>query len=348
MKKLNKMLLFVIIGVLIQAVFVRPAGADEVVFINGDRLTGKIIRLVDKKLVFQSDVAGEVTVDVSKIQTFSSEEPVEIHLNDGTILKQKVNQAEPNRFSIEGNETIKAQELDISAVSSINPPPKPEPKWTGNITAGITSTHGNTKTDQRNASLNLSRRTEKDRITLNADYARGKQEDPDTGKEEKTEDWWRTKAKYDYFFTKKLYGYIDNRYEKDSIAELDRRIVFGGGAGYQWIESEDMNFSTEAGLASLYEKYDNTGDSNSELSAQLGYHFDKKLYKKIKFLNDLVYYPSLEEFSDYYMSTTAEVRAYFTERFFANFKAILDYDATPAPGSGDTDVKYIFGLGLNF
>jgi putative salt-induced outer membrane protein YdiY len=326
----------------------QPATADEIVFTNGDRLTGKIIRLVDNKLVFLSDVAGEVSLDASKIQTFSSEEPLEIHLNDGTILKQKVNQAGPKRFSIEGNKMIKTQEIDLSSVSSINPPAKPKPKWTGNISAGLTSTHGNTKTDQRNASLNLNRRTENDRISINADYARGEQEDPVTGKDVKTEDWLRTKAKYNYFFTKKCYGYLDGRYEKDSIAELDKRIIFGGGAGYQWIESEDMNFSTEAGLASLYEKFDNTGDSNSELSMQLGYNFDRKLYKTIKFLNDLTYYPSIEEFSDYYLSTTAEIRAYFTVRFFANFKAILDYDATPAPGSGDTDVKYILGLGINF
>jgi putative salt-induced outer membrane protein YdiY len=327
---------------------VQPATADEIIFTNGDRLTGKIIQLVDKKLLFQSDVAGEVTIDVSKVQTLSSDEPVEIRLNDGIILKQKMLKAGPNRFAIEGTDALPAQEFNLSAVSSINPPAKPKLKWTGNISVGLNSTHGNTKTDQRNASINLNRRTEKDRISLNADYARGEQEDPDTGKEKKTEDWWRTKAKYDYFFSKKLYGYLDNRYEKDSIAKLDRRIVFGGGAGYQWIESEDMNFSTETGLASLYEKFDNTNDSNSELSLQLGYNFDKKLYKTIAFVHDLTYYPSLAEFSNYYLSTSAEFRAYFTERFFANFKAILDYDATPAPGSGDTDVKYIFGLGMSF
>lgn len=333
---------------LCSAIFDLPATADEIIFTNGDRLTGKIIQLVDKKLVFQSDVAGEVTVDVSKVQTLSSDKPVEINLNDGTILKQKLLKAGPNRFSTEETNTLPAREFDLSFVSSINPPAKPKPKWTGNISVGLNSTHGNTKTDQRNASLNLNRRTEKDRISLNADYARGEQEDPDTGKEKKTEDWLRTKAKYDYFFTKKFYGYLNNRYEKDSIAELDRRIVFGSGAGYQWIESEDMNFSTETGLAYLYEKFDNTSDKNREVSMQLGYNFDKKLYKKIKLVHDLTYLPSLGEFSDYYLTTSAEVRAYFTERFFANFKAILDYDATPAPGSGGTDVKYIFGLGMSF
>jgi hypothetical protein len=109
-----------------------------------------------------------------------------------------------------------------------------------------------------------------------------------------------------------------------------------------------MNFSTEAGLASVYEKFDNQTSSNSELSLQLGYSFDKKLRESVTFLHDLTYYPSTDKFSDYYLTSTAEVRAYFSERMFGNFKAIFDYDATPAIGSGSTDVKYIIGVGLSF
>jgi putative salt-induced outer membrane protein YdiY len=322
--------------------------ADEVIFTNGDRLTGKILKLIEGKLVFQSDVAGEVTVDMSKIRTFGSDVPIRILLKNGTILNQKVLKAEPNEFAIEGGDILATQKFNISAISAINPPEKVEPKWTGNISGGFSSTHGNTKTDSINASIDLKRRSEKDRFQVAADYARGRQRDPDTGEMEVTANWWKTRAKYDYFFTKKLYGYIDNRYEKDSIAELDRRVVIGAGGGYQWIESEDMNFSTEAGLASLYEKFDNTNESNSELSMQLGYNFDKKLFKTVKFLHGLTYYPSLEEFSDYYLTTSAEIRAYFTKQMFANFKAILDYDATPSPGSGDTDVKYFLGVGWSF
>jgi putative salt-induced outer membrane protein YdiY len=348
MEKVQKVLLGVIIGIVIQIVFVRPACADEVVFTNGDRLTGKILKLVEGKLVFQSDVAGEVTVDVSKIQTFSSVEPIKIHLKNGTILNQKVLKSDPNRFVIEGGNILQAQEFGISAISAINPPIKPEPRWTGNISGGFTLTHGNTNTDSVNASIDLMRRAEKDRILLAVDYARSIQEDPDTGEKKVTENWWKTKAKYDYFFMKNLYGYVDNRYEKDSIANLDRRVIIGVGGGYQWIESDDMNFSTEAGLASLYEKFDNANNSNSEMSMQVGYNFDKKLYKTVKFLHELTYYPSLGNFSDFYLSTSAEFRAYFTKQMFANFKALMDYDATPSPGAGNTDVKYILGVGWSF
>jgi len=198
------------------------------------------------------------------------------------------------------------------------------------------------------ANANFSKRTEKDRTTISTDYAKAEQEDPDTGEDETIEDWWRAKGKYDYFFSKKMYGYVDGRYEKDAIAELDRRTIIGLGAGYQWIESENMNFSSEFGLASLYEKYDNQTDSNSEISLQLGYNYDKKLRKNIKFVHDLTYYPAIDKFSDYYLTTTAGVRADFTEMFFATAKAILNYDATPAIGAHKTDVKYFLGLGYRF
>ncbi|MHC4436652.1 MAG: DUF481 domain-containing protein [Planctomycetota bacterium] len=333
---------YVLISLCCMVLFAQAIYADEIVFTNGDRLTGKINHAVDGKLVFISDMAGKMTVEISKIQTFSTDEAIEVHLKDGNVLTQKIVNATAGKFAIEGTETVKAQDFDVAAISSINPPPKPKPKWTGNVSAAVTSTHGNTKTEALSASANLSKRTENDRTTISADYARGEQEDPDTGEQKKTEDWWRTRAKYDYFFSKKFFGYLDK------IAELDRRVIVGGGAGYQWIESENMNFSTEGGLASLYEKYKNQTDSTTELSIQLGYNFDKTLAENLKFIHDLTYYPSIDKFSDYYLTTTGEIRANLTERMFANFKVILNYDATPAIGAGSTDTKYLLGLGYSF
>ena len=68
----------------------------------------------------------------------------------------------------------------------------------------------------------------------------------------------------------------------------------------------------------------------------------------MEFLNDATYYPNMKESSDYYLTSTAELRAHFTKQMFGNFKVIFNFDKTPAPGQGDTDVKYILGVGLSF
>lgn len=334
-----------LIGLVCLLLFAQSGQADELVLKNGDRLTGKIVHLVGGKLVFKSDVAGQVTVEVSNIQTFSSADPVTVNLKDKTGFTQKVLSAEAGRFAVEGTEDLKPQQFAVADIVSINPP---IPKWTGDISVGVTSTHGNTKTEMISANANATKRTEKDRTTVSADYAKGEQEDPDTGETVTIEDWWRARGKYDYFFSKKAYGYLDLRYEKDAVAELDRRMIVGVGGGYQWIESDEMNFSTELGLASLYEKFDNQTDSNSELSLQLGYNFDKKLRENIKFTHDLTYYPAIDKFSDYYLTTTAGIRADFTEQLFLTLKAIFNYDVTPAIGRGSTDTKYFLGFGYRF
>ena len=321
---------------------------DELFLKNGDHLTGKIVNLIDGKFSFKSDAAGEVTVNLSDIQTFSSDEPVTIYLKEDTGFRQKVMSGQPGQFAVQGSEALQPQAFAVADIVSINPPIKPVPKWTGDISAGLTSTHGNTKTETISASANLAKRTDKDRTTISSDYAKGEQKDKVTGADETIEDWWRAKGKYDYFFSKKKYGYVDARYEKDAVAELDRRMIIGLGGGYQWVESADMNFSTELGLASLYEKFDNQTDSNSEISIQLGYHFDKKLRKNISFTHDLTYYPSIDKFSNYFLTSTAGIRADFTEEFFASFKTIFNYDETPAVGSHKTDVKYFLGVGYRF
>ena len=339
----------VLIVVLLLVISACPIQADEVLLKNGDRLTGKIKTFADGKLVLESEAAGEVTIPVAKIQTFGSDSPIQVHLKDGTAFNARVfGAAQPDHFAIQSTETLQAQQFQLADIVSINPPAKPKPKWSGDLSAALTSTHGNTRTESISASANLRRRTEKDRTHLSADYGRGQQEDPDTGEEMTTEDWWRAKGKYDYFFTKKMYGYVDGRYEKDAIAELDRRVIVGAGSGYQWIESDDLNFSTELGVASLYEKFDNQTDSNSELSFQAGYHVDTLIIKAVKFIHDLTYYPSVDKFSDYYLTATGELRASFTKTMFANFKVIFNYDATPAMGQGSTDVKYLLGVGLTF
>jgi hypothetical protein len=46
---------------------------DVIVFANGDQLTGKFLRSVEGKVVFHSDLAGDVTVSWDKVKEIRSE-----------------------------------------------------------------------------------------------------------------------------------------------------------------------------------------------------------------------------------------------------------------------------------
>ena len=54
-----------------------PTTADELLFKNGDRLTGRVIALGEGKLRFASTMAGEVEIKLSELRTFSTVDPIE-------------------------------------------------------------------------------------------------------------------------------------------------------------------------------------------------------------------------------------------------------------------------------
>jgi putative salt-induced outer membrane protein YdiY len=318
--------------------------ADEIQFTNGDRLTGKIKSAAGGKMIISTDVAGDVTVDMAKIKTFSTTDPIELNVGEKNVIKAPVTAAENGAIKTAPAGGLAAQPIAIKDIKAINPPPV---KWTGAISANGLLTRGNSNTDNIGLSIDASRRAEKDRLSFLAGYLYGRQKNPDTGEKSTTTDNWFLFGKYDYFLTKRLYAFFSTRIERDRIAELDLRLTPAGGLGYQWIEKPDMNFLTEAGLAWVYENFSNA-DSDDHFALRLAYHFDKKLNDKVTFTHNLEYLPSIEDLSDFNLNADAGVRVTLTKNMFTELKVEWKFDNEPAPGAAENDLRWLLGVGWAF
>ncbi|WP_428940083.1 DUF481 domain-containing protein [Fontivita pretiosa] len=319
------------------------ARADQVLFKNGDKLTGKIQTLDGGKLKIKSTVAGEISVDMNDVATFSTDTPVELRTADGRTINQAIAAAEQGQVR-----SADGQALPLESIRKINPP---KSAWTGSILVNGAIARGNTNTEELGVKIDASLRRETDsiddRFTVGAGYNFGRQEDPDTGEKNTTTDHWFAQGKYDRFFNEKLYGYGLAKVEHDRIAGLDWRLSPGIGVGYQWIESARMNFNTEAGLSYVYEEYD-TGDSNDFVSVRLAYHFDKQLRQNVSFFHNVEYLPSVEDIADFIITADAGMRVSLTDSFFTEFKFEWQHDSTPAAGAVDDDLRYLLGVGWTF
>ena len=302
----------------------------QVVLNNGDRLTGTVKQMTEGTVTLETELAGTVTIPMENIRSIATGETVELVYTDGTTATEAVSDATP-----------------LANIKAINPPKPAPPRWKGDVSGALVYTRGNTWNESYSFSANAQKRTENDRTTLKGDTAKKKEKASGSLEEVTTEDWLKTMAKYDYFVSKKMYLFGEGRYETDDQAQLDNRIIYGGGTGYQWIESETLNFATEVGLSCVYENYENNG-TDKKLSARGSYHLDTALNQTFSFIHDLAYFPSTEDVSDYYLSTSAELRAKLNTHWFLNAKVLFDYDATPATGEGSSDVKYLLGAGFSF
>ncbi len=321
------------------------AGADEVLFTNGDRITGTITQGAGGQLTIKSDTVGEVKVDLSKVKTFSTAQPVRVQVGEKTILDTTVSPGADG--TIVGNLPGAAgtQVIALKDVTRINPPPA---VWTGSVTANGMLTRGNSETETVGIDARAVRRTDQDRITFGAGYQYGRQEDPDTGKKEKTADYLVVLGKYDYFFTQKFYVYAGAKVERDTIADLDLRFAPGVGVGYQWFEGPTFNLNTEAGVAWIYEDFRHDG-TREEFAARLAYHVDWRPITPVLLFHNFEYLPTFHDpGGDYLLNVDAGARITLIGNFFTELKGELRHDETPAPGRKKDDWRLLFGLGWNF
>jgi putative salt-induced outer membrane protein YdiY len=325
------------------------ARADEVLFKNGDRITGKVLSVAEGKMTLDSKLAGTIKVDMADVKTFSTDAPIAVRTKDGQRLTAPATAGDAG--------TIKLTP-PAAAAHATGAPQRTVPfddlkyvnfseAWTGSVVAGAMFTRGNSYTDQANVALDLTRRTEQDRWIFGAAYNFGRQRSGGAGDTFTSTDNWFASGEYDYFLNPKLFVFASLRYDHDRIANLDHRLTPSVGVGYQWLDAPDLKFATEAGIAYVVEHFDDD-TSNDHLAAKLAYHLRKKFNESVELFHNLEYYPSLERVDDYLVITDAGVRATLTQKMFAEYKLEFRYDSTPAADASRSDLRHMVGVGWKF
>ena len=318
---------------------------DEIRFKSGDRLTGTIKSVAAGKMVFESAVAGSLTLKMEDIQTFSTETPIQIDLGNGKVLMRKVAASDTGFISIIPDGAVQPQSLPLAEVVKINPE---KPRWKGAVTAGATLVRGNSESSTATVNGEAQRRTENTRTLLSGGYYFANQRDNNTRDNSTSADNWFLKGQYDYFLTKQLYGYGNLHYEKDRIADLDKRITPGIGLGYQWVEQPDLNFSTEGGVNWVYEKYTDPEETRTYMAGRLAYHLDKSFNSFVKGFHNMEYIPSFEQADAFLVNTDAGLRAALTANLVLDAKMQMAYNSQPADDRDKKDLRYILGIGWTF
>ena len=306
-------------------------------------------------MVFDSKVAGKVTLKVEDIRTLSTEKPVRVVMKGEEGDPEKDWKGQISRSIAFGqaksgfvsSSLDPKTPLDLSAIAKINPTPPAKPQWKGQVSTGATVVRGNTHSESLALALDLSKRWKYHRLAFNGAYNFAQQRDLDTDEDNKTVDNWNVKGQYDYFFNKTSYIYANLKYEEDDIVDLDYRVNPGAGYGYQWIEKPDMNFRTELGYSSILERWEN-GDEDNYSAVRFSYHVDKTFRKNLKFYHNLEAIPSLEDVSVFLIDADVGLQATLTARWSLDAKITFDYNSEPADDKDELDTQYILGLTWKF
>lgn len=331
-----------LLSVILSLVNPMSVTADEIVLQNGDRITGKVIRLEGEKLFFETTYAGELTVKWGEVAGLKTDAPVLVVLSDETALKGTPEPAEGGKLSMKIGKIVETVSFDLAEVKAINPKEEPAVKMKGRINIGISAAKGNTETETQHLDGQFVARTAKNRYTVGGEYNRAE------NKGEKTADSALGYIKYDHFLSQKWFLYSNALFEKDKFKDLNLRATLGAGAGYQFFESDLTNLSLEAGLSYVSVDYE-VGEDDDYPAGRWALDYDRYFFgTAFQFFHFHEGFVGLEDTSKFFVRTRTGLRVPLYRQFNATLQYNYDWDNSPAPGREKTDEMYLFTLGYHW
>ena len=214
------------------------------------------------------------------------------------------------------------------------------PAWTGSVTVGATFADGNTDRTSASATADAVKELEEETYTLGFQW---NYTDEDG---EITQRRTLARAQYDREISEKAYWLLNASVEADDQADLDLRVILGGGVGYKFKDTDTFKLSGEAGLSYFDEDYDDADDEY--VAARLAAKWDWTTSERWSFAQTVEVYPSLEDADDVYSKVDTRAKATLTDDMFAQLQWLFDWDNTPSEGNDRVDHLFLLTVGWKF
>jgi len=313
------------------------SGADVLLFKNGEKLIGHLVRVVGSSVVFKSDMAGEITVDVSKVKELHSPRQFAVIGKDVVIGKHESRSGIP-----QGPITIENQQVSVAVAPSapqrtiplagtsyivdeptftknLLTPPNFFQDWKGSATAGVSLVLATQKNRTVTSAINLVRTvpTEEwlqpeNRTTVNFNSAYGSLSQPDTPKIKTS--LFHADAERDQYFSPRVFYFASGAWDHNISQGLDLQQTYGAGIGWTVVKDANQELNLRASLDYINQKFnpvliiEATGKppvsmaapySNSLIGSVFGETYNTKLPKNILLNEFLTITPSWNNLSAY-------------------------------------------------
>jgi len=217
-----------------------------------------------------------------------------------------------------------------------------EAGWDTTVSAGLNMTSGNSDSTVANAGVNAVRTQGKHetRLLAEANYGNSKTD----GAEQTTADNLKGGVGHKYTLNGSFL-YSNNSIFRDTVADLDLRLILGAGGGYHVIKSETATLDIELGVAYIREeRADDTEDDN--IAFRVAARHDQAFSETAKLWASVEYLPQADDFGIYLVNSEAGVEAVLSQRIQLNLRLVVQhrYDSDVPEGRENSDLAVISAL----
>jgi len=329
-----------LIPVIFLFICIQPVSADQVTMLNGDIITGSVVKKDSTILKFKTEYAGTLEINWKDVRQLQMETPAKVLLKDESVITlSKINGPTiPKKPATDGNK-IQPEIVSI----------KPEPwelgkgaKFSGRVNLSAKQEKGNGDSDEFDADFELRYRRLDDRFDLKG------QIEIDREDRRKTKRDWDLLGKYDYFITDNDYisGWYGAKQEK--FAGLNLRQSIGISIGHQFFEQQDLTLESELGLFYVDEDYIDIPD-NYFYGPGFFVNYEQELVTgRIWIYHRNAAFFDAENSSKRIWHSWTGFRFPIYQGLVASAEYELDYDSQPALNADTTDTTIRLKLGYEW
>ncbi len=329
---------------LLAASAVPTRAQDRIELLNGDRISGEILKKTPTRLVIRTTYGGEVSIAWNSIKSLQLDKKMHISTTDRKNYFAPVTISPDGRMRIhlENGEIIESNVGSLQTMALTPPQRQKKLKSSGYIKLSANASRGNSDTERLNLDTEWILRSDATRWTLGAVANRAKEDDTTTLSKNKAT------VKYDRYLSKKQYWQANLEYFDDEIAGLEPRISAGLGTGYDIWSSKKRNMSVEGGLNQVVEKYKNKEDRDYA-AFRWSLRFDHLVFNtKAKFFHKQTALIDIKETDKHSLSSQTGISIPFAKKFETSTQVNLDYNNSPGIGKQKTDLIYMFSIGYKW
>ena len=328
--------------------------AAEVTLKNGDRLTGTIVSVGDKKLTIKPDYSADpINIDWSAVAQFTSDQPMVVTRTDNHVVSGPVAMQDSSVVVNTPSGTQTVPQTDVSFIRSQADQaayekslhPGPLEGWAGGGNLGLALARGNSDTTNLALAFNADRKTTTDEwnITAASIYSTSTTNNLTST----TANALGGAIRYDRNITPRLFwfGLFTGMYDRQQ--DLDERLSPNGGLGYHLIASKVTTLDILGGIGYTYENY-STGMTNNIINATIGEELTHKFNATTSINERLYFYPYLNQNGNYRGTFDFGLASKFYHALTWNLNFGDIYNSHPVPGKKDNDLLLTTGLGITF
>jgi putative salt-induced outer membrane protein len=327
--------------------------AAQVTLKNGDRLTGTIVSLSDKKLTVKTDYAGDITIAWDAVAQFTSDQAMVVTRTDKQVVSGAVAAQDSSVVinSASGTQTI--PQSDVAVIRSPADQAAYEKSlhpgfledWTGGGSFGFALARGNSDTTNVALGFNTDRKTTTDEwnLFIASLYTTSTTNNVTAT----TANSLGGAIRYDHNLTKRLFGFGLFSGMYDDLQDLNERLSPNGGLGFHVIASKKTTLDVLGGIGYTYENYSN-GVVNNYVNANIGEALAHNFTTTTVVTEKLFFYPYLNDAGNYRGTFDFGLASKFYRALTWNLNFGDIYNSKPIAGKKDNDLVLTTGLGITF